>query len=60
MDIQADRDAAIRKLAELIGEIRIAMLTTTQTWDLELWALAPSSRLCKTIGIWTARDGRPL
>src|SRR5262245_5847924 len=29
MDIQADRDTAIRKLAELIGEIRIAMLTTT-------------------------------
>jgi general stress protein 26 len=29
MDIQADRAAAIRKLAELIGEIRIAMLTTT-------------------------------
>ena len=29
MDIQADRDAAITKLAELIGGIRIAMLTTT-------------------------------
>jgi general stress protein 26 len=29
MDIQADRDAAIKKLAEFIGEIQIAMLTTT-------------------------------
>ena len=29
MDIQTDRDAAIKKLAELIGEIQIAMLTTT-------------------------------
>jgi general stress protein 26 len=29
MDIQANLDAAIKKLAELIGEIRIAMLTTT-------------------------------
>jgi general stress protein 26 len=29
MNIQADRDTAIRKLAELIGDIRIAMLTTT-------------------------------
>jgi general stress protein 26 len=29
MNIQADHDAAIRKLADLIGEIRIATLTTT-------------------------------
>jgi general stress protein 26 len=29
MNIQADRAAAIKKLAELIGEIQIAMLTTT-------------------------------
>lgn len=29
MDIQAERDASIRKLADLIGEIRVAMLTTT-------------------------------
>lgn len=29
MNIQADRDSAIRKLGELIAEIRIAMLTTT-------------------------------
>ncbi len=29
MDTPMDRDSSIRKLAELIGEIRIAMLTTT-------------------------------
>jgi general stress protein 26 len=29
MDISTNRDSSIRKLAELIGEIRIAMLTTT-------------------------------
>ena len=29
MDTTLDRDSSIRKLAELIGEIRIAMLTTT-------------------------------
>jgi general stress protein 26 len=29
MNIQADRDAAIKKLGDLVGEIQIAMLTTT-------------------------------
>jgi general stress protein 26 len=29
MDIKADREASIKKLADFIGEIRVAMLTTT-------------------------------
>ncbi len=37
MDAQTDHDRAIRKLAELIGEIRVAMLTTV-TEDGALWS----------------------
>jgi general stress protein 26 len=37
MNPQADRDQAIRKLAELIGRIRIAMLTTV-TEEGALWS----------------------
>ena len=58
MDTPIDRDSAIRKLGELIGEIRIGMLTTT-TEDGSLRSRPMTTQLAKFDGkLWffTKRD----
>ena len=52
MDTHLDRDSSIRKLAELIGEIRIAMLTTT-TEDGSIRSRPMTTQLAKFDGkLW--------
>jgi general stress protein 26 len=52
MDTSMDRDSSIRKLAELIGEIRIAMLTTT-TEDGSIRSRPMTTQLAKVDGeLW--------
>ena len=52
METSMDRESSIRKLAELIGEIRIAMLTTT-TEDGSMRSRPMTTQLAKFDGkLW--------